>query len=102
MTTDRINAAMAELEGLRVVTHDGVLCSAQPWPEIARPLDDYTADLNATQRVFRTLDNSSRISAINIVIALCGTLPYSALALATPLQWCEAILRATGKWEDGE
>lgn len=103
MTPDRIISAMAGLDGAHKQCDCGnPKCRFNP---------DYTLDLNATQRVLRGLSAANLERALfrlhNILSgdANCICSHWNCLerfALATPLQWCEAILKACGKWEDEE
>jgi hypothetical protein len=95
MTQDDINAAMAGLDEPHPIPPTDMMGNPFPFP-----LYDYTRDLNACQRVLRGVGRKQQIDAI---LALPGgAVSGLNVALATPAQWCEAILRATGKWTEGE
>jgi hypothetical protein len=75
--------------------------------DIEKNLPNYLEDLNAVQKVFRGLDGKTqRLSIRWLLIDLRhGASPdgsynlrmFSYAFLATPVQWCNAILKATGK-----
>jgi hypothetical protein len=99
---------MLELEGWKKVT-DPRFESDILWHlkgrgfDIEKNLPNYLEDLNAVQKVFRGLDGKTqRLSIRWLLIDLhhgesYNLLMFSYAFLATPAQWCNAILKATGK-----
>lgn len=101
MTAERMREEMARLEGYEVVHH--TLCLVTPdkygEPELTPVMDvpDYTLDLNAVARVVGRLNGNQLLMYWdNLANRLGGTASID----ATATQRCEAILRATGKWEE--
>ena len=124
MTETEIQIAMAELAGWRNIAYEWVDCEAKGklWfgdaprrTDLRCEIPNYPHDLNAVQDVFRGLDEEHRTETIR---QLLEVLSYTgrftvfvryqpmelllALALANPLQWCEAILKATQAIRDAE
>ncbi len=69
-------------------------------------LPDYLTDRNAVAKAFAALSADIRAE---VCVNLLDSLDYDhvsmssqteAVMLATPAQWCEAILRAAGKWHE--
>lgn len=101
MTNDAINRACAELCGWRdcYLSQNG-----EPWGfnaglSYSQALPPFTTSLDAAQMAFKALTEEQQVRASYKIINIApGSMPM----LATPLQWCEVILKAAGKWEDGK
>jgi hypothetical protein len=112
MTATDIRIAMAQLDGW---TH------CRPWKRdvlaVGRPrlcvapegqlfgLPWYTSDRDAIIRVLEAIDPHHRLMAACFIHRLVGINREDeglivAAMMATPLQWCEAILRAVGRWKN--
>lgn len=126
MTQEAINRACAELCGWKNVRmHYGTMVDARYRDELigdheifgsAWRIPNYTASLDAAQMAFRALHMPRRkAQAIHIlsidILKLCPLagdyfmaqeVDVCAIMLATPLQWCEAILRAACRWEESK
>lgn len=101
MTNDQINRACAELCGwkyngpaaLKDEAHGCWICPGNMDHQLEF-LPPFTTSLDAAQKAFRALTEEQQMQAL---LALPDDLVW--IFLATPLQWCEAILKAAGKWE---
>ena len=112
MKEERIVEEMANLDGLTPVLAHGFTQKAHSINNEGScfKLPDYLADHNAVQRVVDGLDeNSLTRYTLNLSYYTGGqkdsrwkTGEVCKLLLASCYQKCEAILRAVGKWEEGE
>lgn len=71
-----------------------------PWNNphvVSKP--NYLHDLNAVQRVLLGLTQEQQ-SDFCMYATEHGTIDGTQIAFDRPASWCEAILKATGKWED--
>jgi len=115
MTTDEIRIAMAELEGwtkLRVTVKGSGAPERGPSPHgfpfgknYEASVSDYLADWNSVHRVVNhALTDAQRLTFLRVLDDLTlgnGQAWFPArIVTATPLEWCEAVLRVVGKWKD--
>ncbi len=104
MTPTEIRIAMAELEGWVRNKHNPAYWSGPNGEStISIPIPDYANDLNSVHRVVNLLTEAQRMEFLGVLNKIL--LPPSdwfpkRIVESTPLQWCEACLRATGKWRD--
>lgn len=101
MDKKRIQEEMARLDSCPKDCPFLVPCSGKP--EDCHDLPAYTEDLNAVHRVLCGLDEDTLGSYdCHLQRITDRAYPKSNYAIhkATAAQWCEAILRATGKWEE--
>lgn len=91
MKPEAINRACAELCGWKQI--DGMWHHPDGTPIGFTP--PFTTSLDAAQMAFKALTDEQQMQAM---FALPDDLGW--IFLATPLQWCEAILRAAGKWKE--
>lgn len=112
MNTEQINVAMAELDGLKWHGDPAWEREAPYWKNDVHsymPLPPYTSSLDAVQRVFGKMTQAQQGEVVLKLWNLVGTEWTATMLMATvvtkcllstPLQWCEATLRATGNWKD--
>lgn len=105
MTPDAINRACAELCGWTGINETGgcpvgfdpqLVEAGQHAVNCVQRVPPFTTSLDAVQMAFKTLTEEQQWWA-GFHLAKFGIVN---MLLATPFQWCEAILKATGKWEE--
>lgn len=119
MNPEAINRACAELCGWKLAKSaygdyevlyrpDGSECrhcyNSGEWETLSsfgqalhyKKFADFTTSLDAAQMAFKALTPPQRTDACWLLVELFK----QPAMLATPLQWCEAILKAAGKWEE--
>ena len=99
MTPEAQRIAMARLDGWE--SRDGHWWSHPERSEQYRSslLIDYPSCLNSVARVVGKLNTAQRIRYRIYLAEIVGH--FESPIDATAAQRCEAILKATGKWEDG-
>lgn len=113
MTEEAINRACAELCGWRAnglcgpdALHHPTKCAC--FDGEACKIPRFTQSLDAAQLAFKALTDEQKASAsaeLGVMLELSNIFDWSLndvanVMLATPLQWCEAILRAAGLWKE--
>lgn len=110
MTPEEINQACAELCGFyqdrrRVAgdlgyTDDWEDCWRDKEGKELHSLPSFTTSIDAAQKVFRALPTMRQRAEANTILADIGLNEASSFMSLTPVQWCEATLRAAGKWRE--
>jgi len=95
MTPTEQNIAIAVAQGIKVIP---CTCEYNPWKDAAtgRHILDYHGSLDAIVPVVRAMPRAKQDI---VLIMLIDPSNYRASHLATPAQWCEAVLRAEGLWK---
>ena len=108
MKPERIIEEMARLEGWRKQENERSGWTGLVHSDCKLKFPVYLSDHNAVQRVIDGLDNTRLSRYVHVLSKMF--IPHGQIAgnyfiheqihKATPAQKCEAILKATGKWED--
>jgi len=121
MTTDEIRIAMAELEGIQTKGWWCQHCYQEVSPSSVcfdethddrsggcgnrvthMPIPDYPNDWNAVRRVVNAFSPADRLTFLGILSDISfrrsGEWFPARILTSTPDEWCESVLRVTGKW----
>ena len=102
MTDERIIECMADLDGITDAHYPSQRVSRRlmTWSTGVGvvPVPRYLNDLNACQRVLLGLSKTQQ-SDFCMYATEHGAVDGTQIAFDPPRVWCEAILKATGKWE---
>lgn len=118
MTENEINIAIAETQGAKWYLHAsgyswlsfGKLDDHPQWSPIEKPSDlskilignsvpDYHGSLDAIVPVVRAMPIHKQSKVVDILDRKLGHPSITLICLATPAQWCEAVLREAGLWK---
>lgn len=116
MTTNKIKIAMAELDGLTSRTKEIEHLIGYQWTETVTVWIDVGGNAVTPPRYAESHDAIQAFCARQSEAKLCAiitelerivardwkTMTNPHVAFCNPYQWCEAILRAAGKWEEAE
>lgn len=89
-----INIAIAEIAGIVSKDQHGKLYHTEKG--YVRDCPNYHGSLDAIAPVVRAMP---RLKRVKVITELAGICLGQVICLATPDQWCEAVLREAGLWK---